>query len=150
MNKRTVWTGIALLLIGVAYLYVYGSRRLPPIIVDPQQISGSAVIFSFNDDVLLEEVKVVRPAVEPKAGEAYVSSDPEIMWHLIPRTPVEGEENPPQQVETHALRYGSGVRGLRRAPDIPRRGKPLEPGATYRFTATLVTGQVIEAEFIAK
>ncbi len=150
MNKRTAGFLVVLVLIGLGYLVLFNARKVPPVEAMYVELPGSSPVFSFNDQLTFTEVKVIRPAVEPAEGEVYLKTEDQIVWHLIPRKPREGEE-PRELRPTKALRYGQGLRGLQRAEGIPRRGVPLEPGVTYVFTATLADGQgVIELEFTPK
>ncbi|MEM1108521.1 MAG: hypothetical protein AAGH99_07505 [Planctomycetota bacterium] len=150
MNKRTVSLTVVLMLIGVGYLVLFNSRQIPPIEAMYVELPGARPIFSFNDELTFEEIKVVRPGVEPPEGEVYVAPEDEVVWHLIRREPREGRE-PPGLRPTDNITYGRGMRGLRRAQGIPRRGVPLEPGVTYMFTATLAEGEgTVEFEFTPK
>ena len=147
MNQRIVGLVVVLVLIGIGYVVLLNARKVPPIEAMYVELPGSQPLFSFNDELTFTEVKVVRPAVEPAEGELYMIPEDEVVWHMIPREPREGQ-NPPELRATKALRYGQGIRGLRRAEGIPRRGIPLEPGVTYLFTATLADGEgFVELEF---
>jgi len=150
MNKRSVGLIIVLVLIGIGYAVLFNARKVPPIEAMYLELPGSRPVFSFNDELAFSEVKVVRPGVEPAEDELYIAPEDQIVWHLIPREPREGEEAREPR-PTKLLKYGQGLRGLRRAEGIPRRGVPLEPGVTYVFTATLADGQgVVELEFTPK
>lgn len=150
MNQRTVGVVIVLVLIGVGYLVLFNARKVPPIEAMYVELPGASPVFSFNDQLTFTEIKVVRPGVEPPEDELYIAPQDQTVWHLIPREPQEGED-PVELRPTKAVKYGQGMRGLRRAEGIPRRGVPLEPGVTYLFTATLADGQgVVELEFTPK
>ncbi|MBB6430777.1 hypothetical protein [Algisphaera agarilytica] len=141
MDNRKVGLIIVLVLIGIGYAVMFNSRKLPPVeVMFIQPKATDRALFSFNDEVAFEEIKVVRPAVEPKEGELYMVTEDQIVWHLIPREPKEGEEEI-ERPATDLLRYGQGMRGMRRAEGIPRRGIPLEPGVGYIFSATLADGE---------
>ncbi|MEM7625316.1 MAG: hypothetical protein AAF333_06785 [Planctomycetota bacterium] len=147
--SRNQWIGlgVALGLIGLAYLWVYGRDRLPPVEVMAVTVPGSNTFFSFNDDVLVEEVMVFRPAEGANLTDDLAYIEGEVMWHLVPRPPVEGEAdgdnaqiNPdPQPLDV--IRYGRGLVWLRPAEGFRRRGKPLEPGVQYVFVAKLTEGR---------
>ncbi|MEM9420142.1 MAG: hypothetical protein AAGA25_13970 [Planctomycetota bacterium] len=141
MDSRKIGLIIVLVLIGIGYVVMFSSRKLPPIEVMYVEMPGmERPMFSFNDEVTFEEIKVVRPAVEPQEGELYMITEDQTVWHLIPRAPREGED----EIERPALdllRYGQGMRGMRRAEGIPRRGIPLEPGVGYIFSAKLAGGE---------
>lgn len=136
MNKRQIGLGIVLLLIGIAYLVMFTARQEAPLEVMFVEMPGADPMFSFNDEVVFEEIKVIRPGVEPTEGELYIAPEDQVVWHLVPREPTEGEDQA-EPTATKLVKYGRGVRGMRRAEGIPRRGVPLEPGVEYRFTATL-------------
>ncbi|MEM9882243.1 MAG: hypothetical protein AAF800_04930 [Planctomycetota bacterium] len=154
MDKRKFGLFAVLVMLAGAYVWVIGTRREAPLQVQFVELPGSSPTFSFNDDVVIRELVVVRKGQEPAEGEVYSAPEDEVVWHLVPRPPrnrgqaQEGE--PPRELReqpaTRAVAYGRRVRGLRRAPGTPRRGVPLEAGATYHFTATLDDGQV-ELEF---
>ena len=140
MDTRKVGLAIVLVLIGIGYVVMLNGRRLPPLeVMYIEQAGMNQPIFSFNDEVVFEEIKVVRPATEPQEGETYTSPEDQVVWHLIPREPREGEDEI-QLPATDLLRYGQGMRGMRRAEGIPRRGIPLEPGVDYIFSAKLAGG----------
>jgi hypothetical protein len=79
----------------------------------------------------------------------YVEPTEQVMWHLIPRDPPKEGEEVREPRPVRSVRYGGWVRGLRRAPDIPRRGETLEPGVEYVFTANSDLGP-LELTFVAK
>ncbi|MEO1236140.1 MAG: hypothetical protein AAFX76_05060 [Planctomycetota bacterium] len=141
MNKRTIGLVVVFVLIGIGYLFVFGNRGLPPVEAMALELPGQPLSFSFNDEVTVREVRVVQPASEPREGEVFVSSEDRVMWQLIPRDLREGEEAVPVPT-TKLIRYGRGLRGMRRPPGVPRRGEPLEPGVDYVFKATLDEGLV--------
>ncbi|MEM6459730.1 MAG: hypothetical protein AAF710_10110 [Planctomycetota bacterium] len=148
MDKRKAGLLVALLALAGAYVWMMGMQREAPLEVQYLELPGSSPTFSFNDDVVIRELMVVRKGEEPAAGEVYVTPEDEVVWHLVPRPPREDGERAERREARpiRAVAYGRWVRGLRRAPGTPRRGAPLEAGATYRFTATLDEGQ-IELEF---
>lgn len=150
MDKRKVGLVVVLLLIGLGYVVMFNARKLPPIEAMYVELPGTQPVFSFNDQLTFSEVKVVRPGVEPPEDQVYIAPQDQVIWHLIPREPREGEE-PRELRPTKLIKYGQGMRGLRRAEGIPRRGVPLEPGVTYLFTATLADGTgVVELTFTPK
>lgn len=140
MSKRQVGLGIVLLLIGVGYLLMFNSRREAPVEVQFYEAPDGEPMFSFNDEVTFREIKVVRPGVEPAEDEVYITPEDQIVWHMVPREPKEGQDavEPPTG---KVVKYGRGLRGMRRAKGIPKGGVPLEPGVEYRFTATLAEGE---------
>lgn len=145
-KNQWIGLGVAVLLIAGAYVWVYGSNRLPPIEVMAVDLPGTPLLFSFNDDVSVEEVMVFRPAdgADPDDELAYIEG--EMMWHLVPRRPAEdederAEEEPDEPTRVKNLQYGRTTYGTQRAPGIPRRGHPLEVGVEYVFVATLAEGR---------
>lgn len=147
MNKRNVGLVVILVLLGGVFAFLQWRGRESPLMVRANQIGTGPVVFTFNDEVLFEEVMVIKPATEAPEGDGvYVAPEDEVLWHLIPSEPKEGEEprEPRPQV---SIRYGSGVRGLRRAEGIPRDAAPLQPGTRYLFQARIVGEPPIELEF---
>ncbi|MEM8736931.1 MAG: hypothetical protein AAGG38_00425 [Planctomycetota bacterium] len=146
MNRKTIGLIVVVLLLGAGYWKLYQARQLPPLEVVALHLPGQPLQFAFNGDTVVREVKVLRPAPEPQEGAVFLAAEDQTLWHMIPREPPEGEALP-ELTPTNLVRYGRRVRGLRPAPDTPRRGLPLQPDVAYRFIATTDDG-VIELDFV--
>lgn len=127
---------------GAGFLWMTASRRESPIEVAVSSIHGGSIVFAFNDQVELEEVQVIRRAVEPaEDAGVYVAPSDEIVWHLVSPPPAEGKPAP-ETIPMRALRYGQGIHGLRRAAGTPSKPAPLQPGVEYLFKATVAEGEI--------
>ncbi|MEL7087350.1 MAG: hypothetical protein AAGL98_02730 [Planctomycetota bacterium] len=152
--SRGKWIGLAVaaVVLAAGYWWVYGGNRVPPIEVMAVDLPGSPLIFSFNDQVAVEQVMVFRPAegADPDDDLAYIEGD--MMWHLIRREAADDpgaadQANEPPPIEpTSVVRYGRGLWWLAPPAGRPRRGQPLEAGVSYVFVAELAEGRA-QVEF---
>jgi hypothetical protein len=159
MERKHVGLIVVVLLLAVGYLWMFNARRVPPVEGRFMQLPGSAPTFAFNDKLVFREIKVVQATPDPGHEAAYQGAgEDRVVWHLVEREPPEGQTDEEadawmQRREVRAVSYGRGVRGLRRAAGVPRRGVPLEPGAEYVFYGTLAEGYgdgVVEVRFTPK
>lgn len=146
MNKRNITMVVVLVLLAGLFVFMQMRGRESPLEVRANQIGKGPVTFTFNDEVLFEEVMVIKPATEAPEDGVYVAPEDEVLWHLIPREPKEGEE-PREPRPRVSINYGRGVPGLRRAEGMPRDAAPLQPGTRYLFQARIVGEPPIELEF---
>lgn len=151
-QDKWIGLGVAAVLLMGAYWWVYGSRGVPPIEVMAVDLPGSSLMFSFNDNVTVEEIMVFRPAegADPDDELAYIEGD--MMWHLVPREESEDDgaeanaEEPPTNEPVNPIPYGRGLNWLQPAEGMRQRGKPLEVGVRYVFVAQLTEGRA-QVEF---
>ena len=149
MSRKAVLITVAFLLLGAGYLWLYQSRRVPPLSVSFMQMRGASPVFSFNDSVVLEEVKVVETAAEgasAESGEGAGGDDARVLWHLQLRPDDEARSDDDRH-RTRAVSYGRGVRGLRPVEGTERRGQPLRIGGRYRFEAVTRDDGAVSLDF---
>lgn len=134
-SRKAIFVTVVFVCLGLGYLWLYQSRKVPPLEVTFMQMRGSSPVFSFNDSVVVNEVKVT----EADAEDGDVESDEHdqaaaVLWHLKLRPEVDPQSTEDRRT-TRAVSYGRGIRNLRPVEGTPRRGGPLRIGGRYRFEA---------------
>ncbi len=149
-SRKTIGLVVVLLLIGAGYLWMFQSRKVPPLQVTYMQMTGTGPVFSFNDNVVVDEVRVLAPAVEPGEDEVYTTPEDRVMWHLRLREDYDPATAQRERRDYRALTYGQNIHELRPVKPTPRKGEPLVAGETYRFAAQTRDDGAVEIEFVAR